>query len=158
MSVRKPHTSEIRAAHPYRKKSWVPPPPGHWPLVKNVKKRLNFQSQRRLSVHVYDKFTLASTAHERPTLATLVSCKHNVVAKHGSSKLLTTNDLWLLEWRIKSTHIYWPPYPMHYGICAIFLDKPGRHQDNLCMLALFFTQAHYQQQMYNFTLSLDLMM
>ena len=25
MSVRKPHTSEIRAAHPYLKKSWVPP-------------------------------------------------------------------------------------------------------------------------------------
>ena len=24
--VRKPHTSEIRAAHPYLKKSWVPPP------------------------------------------------------------------------------------------------------------------------------------
>ena len=28
MSVRKPHTSEIRAAHPYLKKSWVPPPRG----------------------------------------------------------------------------------------------------------------------------------
>ena len=28
MSVHKPHTSEIRAAHPYLKKSWVPPPPG----------------------------------------------------------------------------------------------------------------------------------
>ena len=27
MSVRKPHTSEIRAAYPYQKKSWVPPPP-----------------------------------------------------------------------------------------------------------------------------------
>ena len=27
MSVRKPHTSEIRAAHPYlKKKNWVPPP------------------------------------------------------------------------------------------------------------------------------------
>ena len=26
MSVRKPHTSEIQAAHPYLKKSWVPPP------------------------------------------------------------------------------------------------------------------------------------
>ena len=25
-SVRKPHTSEIRAAHPYLKKGWVPPP------------------------------------------------------------------------------------------------------------------------------------
>ena len=27
MSVRKPHTLQIRAAHPYLKKSWVPPPP-----------------------------------------------------------------------------------------------------------------------------------
>ena len=26
IAVRKPHTSEIRAAHPYLKKSWVPPP------------------------------------------------------------------------------------------------------------------------------------
>ena len=26
MSVRKPHASEIRAAHPYLKKGWVPPP------------------------------------------------------------------------------------------------------------------------------------
>ena len=26
MSVRKPHTSEIRVAHPYLKKNWVPPP------------------------------------------------------------------------------------------------------------------------------------
>ena len=30
MSVRKPHTSEIRAAHPYLKKSWVAPPPRGW--------------------------------------------------------------------------------------------------------------------------------
>ena len=34
MSVHKPHTSEIRAAHPYLKKSWVPPSgQGH---VRNV--------------------------------------------------------------------------------------------------------------------------
>ena len=26
IAVRKPHTSEIRAAHPYLKESWVPPP------------------------------------------------------------------------------------------------------------------------------------
>ena len=31
-SVRNPHTSEIRAAHPYLKKSWVPPPPAGPPL------------------------------------------------------------------------------------------------------------------------------
>ena len=33
MSVRKPHTSEIRAAHPYRKKCWVPPPPRGWNTI-----------------------------------------------------------------------------------------------------------------------------
>ena len=30
MSVCKPHTSEIRAAHPYLKNIWVPPPPRVW--------------------------------------------------------------------------------------------------------------------------------
>ena len=38
-------------------------------------------------------------------MVTLVSYKHNVAAKHGSSKPLTTNELWLLELRIKSTRI-----------------------------------------------------
>ena len=33
MSVHKPHTSEIRAAHPYLKKSWVPPPRGCSSLI-----------------------------------------------------------------------------------------------------------------------------
>ena len=33
MSVRKPHTSEIQATHPYLKKSWVPPP-GCDPLLR----------------------------------------------------------------------------------------------------------------------------
>ena len=76
-----------------------------WPLAKNVKKRLNFWWQRRLSVHVFDKFVLASTAHERTTLLTIVSYKHNVAAKHGSSKPLTTNGLWLLDLRIKFSYI-----------------------------------------------------
>ena len=31
--------------------------------------------------------------------------KHNVTAKHGSSKPLTSNELWLLELQIKSNHI-----------------------------------------------------
>ena len=35
MSVRKPHTSEIRAAHPYLKKSWVPSPG----VLRNTKSR-----------------------------------------------------------------------------------------------------------------------
>ena len=40
---------------------------------------------------------------ELPWLLSLV--KHNVAAKHVSSKSLTSNELWLLELRIKSTHI-----------------------------------------------------
>ena len=39
------------------------------------------------------KFTFSSPAHERITLVTLVSYKHNVAAKHGNSKQLTTNEL-----------------------------------------------------------------
>ena len=61
--------------------------------------------RRRLSGHIFDKFTKASTAHERTTLATLVSHKHNVAAKHRSPMPLTTSELWLLELRIKSTRI-----------------------------------------------------
>ena len=38
-----------------------------------------------------------------PWLRSLV--KDNVAAKHGSSKLLTSNELWLLELQIKSTCI-----------------------------------------------------
>ena len=74
-------------------------------LVKNVKKRLNFRAQTRLSVHILDQSILASTAHERTTLVTTDSYKHNVAAKHGSFKPLTTNKQWLLELRIKSTRI-----------------------------------------------------
>ena len=40
---------------------------------------------------------------ELPWLCRLV--KHNVAAKHGSSKPLTSNKLWLLELRIKSIRI-----------------------------------------------------
>ena len=53
----------------------------------------------------FEKVALASTRHERTTLVALVSYKHNVAAKHVSSKLLTTNELWLLELQIKSTRI-----------------------------------------------------
>ena len=41
--------------------------------------------------------------NELPWLRSLV--KHNVAAKHGSSKPLTSNELWLLELRIKSSRI-----------------------------------------------------
>ena len=40
---------------------------------------------------------------ELPYQCSLV--KHNVTAKHGSSKPLTSNELWLLELRIKNTRI-----------------------------------------------------
>ena len=50
--------------------------------------------------------------------ATLVLYKHNLAAKHGSSKLFTTNELWLLGLRIESTCTLASIYPMHYGICA----------------------------------------
>ena len=40
---------------------------------------------------------------ELPWLRSLI--KHRVAAKHGSSKPLTSNELWLLELQIKSTHI-----------------------------------------------------
>ena len=38
-----------------------------------------------------------------PWLRSLI--KHNAAAKYRSSKPLTSNELWLLELRIKSTHI-----------------------------------------------------
>ena len=78
---------------------------GRWPLVNKVKKMWNFWSYRRQSIYIFDKVTLASTVHERTNLLTIVSYKCNVVAKHGSSKALTANKLWLLELRIKSTRI-----------------------------------------------------
>ena len=58
--------------------------------------------------------------------------KHNVATKHGSSKPLTTNDLWLLELQIKNTHILASiTDAAHYGICAIrlsiFLSKHIHH-------------------------------
>ena len=40
---------------------------------------------------------------ELPWLRSLV--KHNVAAKHGISKPLASNELWLLELQIKNTRI-----------------------------------------------------
>ena len=68
----------------------------------NVKKRLNFWSQRRLSVHSFWSIYFSINC-QLPWLRSLV--KHNVAAKHGSSKPLTSYELWLLELRIKSTCI-----------------------------------------------------
>ena len=49
-----------------------------------------------------------STVHEWTTLVTIVSYKYNDAAKRGSSKPLTTIELWLLELWIKSTRILAP--------------------------------------------------
>ena len=52
---------------------------------------------------------------ELPWLRSLV--KHIVAAKHGSSKPLTSNELWLLELRIKSTRILAPIPDALWDMC-----------------------------------------
>ena len=52
---------------------------------------------------------------ESPWLCSLV--KHNVAAKHGSSKPLTFNELWLLELRIKSNCILAPLPDALWDMC-----------------------------------------
>ena len=54
---------------------------------------------------------------ELPWLHSLV--KHNVAAKHGSSKPLTSNKLWLLELRIKSTCILAPIPDALWDMCKL---------------------------------------
>ena len=43
--------------------------------------------------------------------------KHNVTTKHGSYKPLTSNELWLLELRIKSTRILAPIPDALWDMC-----------------------------------------
>ena len=43
--------------------------------------------------------------------------KHNVAAKHGSSKPLTFNELWLLQLQIKSTRILAPIPDALWDMC-----------------------------------------
>ena len=75
-------------------------------FAKSVKKSWIFDRRGGWQFdHVFDKVILASTANERTTLVTIVSYIHNVAAKHGSSKPLTTSKLWLLALRIKSTRL-----------------------------------------------------
>ena len=49
--------------------------------------------------------------------------KHNVAAKHGSSKLLTSNELWLLELRIKSTRILASIPDALWDICKLSIKS-----------------------------------
>ena len=78
----------------------------------------------RLSAHVFEKFTLALTAHEQTTMVTLVLYKHNEAAKHGSSKPLTTNELWLLELQ-KSTRILASMPDALWDMCKLSIGLPS---------------------------------
>ena len=73
MSVRKPHTSEIRAAHPYLKKSWVPPPPG-----------INTQYLNK-SVNI----SLTSVSCQASFSSDLIACKSHLT----NSKMKVSHDL-----------------------------------------------------------------
>ena len=86
------------------------------PLPRMSRKGWIFDHRGGCQFRVFDKFILASNAHERTTLVTIVSYKHNVAAKQGSPKPLATNELWLLELQIKSTRIL--TSILYYGICA----------------------------------------
>ena len=86
------------------------------PLPRMSKKGWIFDHTGGCQVTIFDKFILVSIAHERlPWLHSLV--KHNVAAKHGGSKPLTCNELWLLELRIKSTRILAPIPDALWDMC-----------------------------------------
>ena len=78
MSVRKPHTSEIRAAHPYLKKKLSAPPPGYRLIVK-VTRRLtlikssvmssecSYKNNVRYSSEVYGPTVTETHCEQRPS-------------------------------------------------------------------------------------------
>ena len=86
------------------------------------------------------KIYYSITAHEWTSMATLASYKHNVAAKHGNSKPLTSNELWLLELRIKSTYIL-ASIPDVYGICANRLLVPTKMHYGIYAKGLLFVSA-----------------
>ena len=49
--------------------------------------------------------------------------KHIVAAKHGSSKPLTSNELWLLELRIKNTRILAPILDALWDMCKLSISS-----------------------------------
>ena len=58
--------------------------------------------------------------------------KHNVATKYGSSKLLTSYELWLLELRIKSTRILAPIPDALWDICkSSIVNQSGNY---VCMI------------------------
>ena len=58
MSVRKPHTSEIRATHPYLKKSWVPPPPGRHVKLYLTQTSHEWWVQTGRNLHIFSKLNI----------------------------------------------------------------------------------------------------
>ena len=86
------------------------------PLPRMSKNGWIFDRRGGCQVTVFDKFIISINCAwvNYPWLRSLESL--------GSSKPLASNELWLLELRIKNT-VYWPPYPMHYRICANCLLK-----------------------------------
>ena len=66
---------------------------------------------------------------ELPLLRSLV--KHIIAAKHESSKPLTSNELWLLELRIKSTRILAPIPDALWDMCKSSIDI--QKSDWLCI-------------------------
>ena len=70
---------------PFKELFWLVTP------CRECQEKVEFLTVEEVVSSHFDKVTLASTAHERKTLLTLVSYEHNVAAKYGSSKLLTTN-------------------------------------------------------------------
>ena len=88
------------------------------PMPRMSKKGWIFDRRGGCQVMVFDKFILASTAHAWANYHGLRSLvKHIVTAKHGNSKPLTSNELWLLELRIKSTRILAPIPDALWDMC-----------------------------------------
>ena len=84
------------------------------PLPRMSKKGWIFDRRGGCQVTVFDKFMNCAWANYHG-LRSLV--KHIVAAKHGSSKPLTSNELWLLELRIKSTRILAPIPDALWDMC-----------------------------------------
>ena len=88
-SVRKPHTSEIRAAHPYLKKSWVPPPPGlsddtvHSDQADNADTCLSCIIGVKLVCTNYEVAVLGTKKKRRfPVFLLWIGCSHHALAEN----------------------------------------------------------------------------
>ena len=78
----------------------------------------NFWSYRRLSVYISDEVNFK---HQLRTSE--LSYKHNVAATNGSSKPVTTNELWLLELWIESTRILASIPDALWDMCKSSIEK-----------------------------------